>query len=82
MVDDLHLLGEIIVDLKIYLCYSKSKPCEYEMIILQGFRLPKPLCNFRPGKFAIPGKVLENIIHQIVMNYKNTDDFSHFQISL
>lgn len=67
MIDDLHLLGEIVVDLKAKLCYSKSKPCEHEMTILQGFRLPKPLCNFSPGKFAIPGKILEILIHLVLM---------------
>ncbi|XP_062579219.1 uncharacterized protein LOC134241150, partial [Saccostrea cucullata] len=54
MINDLHLLGEIVVDLKAKLCFSKNKACENEMTILQDFRLPKPLCNFSAGGFAIP----------------------------
>ena len=55
MIDDLHLVGELVIDLKAKLCYSKSKSCEREITVLEDFRLPKPLCNFTQGSFAIPG---------------------------
>ena len=55
MINDLHLLGEFVIDLKVKLCYSKSKPCEHDITVLEDFRLPKPLCNFTQGSFAIPG---------------------------
>lgn len=62
MIDDLHLRGEIVIDLKARLCYSKSKACELEIVILEEFKLPKPLCNFTEGSFAIPGKALMMIL--------------------
>lgn len=55
MIDDLQLLGEIVIDLKARLCYSKFKTCEREITILEDFRLPKLLCNFTDGSFAIKG---------------------------
>ena len=55
MIDDLHLVGELVINLKAKLCYSKSKPCEWEITVLEDFRLPKPLCNFTQGSFAVPG---------------------------
>lgn len=60
MISDLHLRGEIVIDLKTSLCYSKSKTCEREITILEAFRLSKPLCNFTEGRFAIPGKKNNN----------------------
>lgn len=65
MIDDLHLLGEIVIDLKARLCYSKSKACEREIAILEEFRLSKPLCNFTEGSFAIPGKGFDNDIMHV-----------------
>lgn len=64
MIDDLHLRGQIVIDLKARLCYSKSKACEREIAILEEFRLPKPLCNFTEGSFAIPGKGFDNNLDQ------------------
>lgn len=55
MIDDLQLRGEIVIDLKARLCYSKFKTCEREITILEDFRLPKLLCNFTDGSFAIKG---------------------------
>lgn len=64
MIDDLHLHGEIVIDLKARLCYSKAKACEREIAILEEFRLPKPLCNFTEGSFAIPGKGFDTDLDQ------------------
>lgn len=55
MIDDLQLHGEIVIDLKARLCYSKFKACEREITILEDFRLPKSLCYFNVGSFAIKG---------------------------
>lgn len=35
------------------LCYSSGSSCELDVVVLQGFKLPKPLCNFAGGMFAI-----------------------------
>jgi hypothetical protein len=80
MIDDLHLLGEIVLDLKARLCFSKNKPCEQEVIILQSFRLPKPLCNFSPGNFAIPGEILYNLNSRIIMYYMKLKKNKNIQL--
>lgn len=57
MIDDLALSGEFVVDLRMKLCYTKGKPCEYDIAVLTGLRLAKPLCQLQTGQFPIPGTV-------------------------
>jgi hypothetical protein len=57
MIDELALGGEFVVDLRVKLCYTKGKPCEHDVTVLTGLRLPKPLCQLQTGQFPIPGRI-------------------------
>lgn len=57
VIDDLAQINHFVVDLTVKLCYSSGSSCEHDVVVLQGFKLPKPLCNFAGGRFAIQGRI-------------------------
>ena len=56
VIDDLVMINDLVVDMTIKLCYSSGASCQQDIVVLQGFKLPKPQCNFAGGMFAIKGK--------------------------
>lgn len=61
VIDDLVMINDLVVDMTIKLCYSGGASCQQDIVVLQGFKLPKPQCNFAGGMFAIKGKFINLI---------------------